>query len=130
MIKTFGGYFLVLVYYQKSKENSSLLENQKTQKQLNINPRMGVVVSKKVSKLAVTRNRIKRVVRENFRQIENTNTNELIVINKTSTELVENFDFVIIAKYQAAKINNKNLDKDLDILWKKSFQKCKEFLLK
>jgi ribonuclease P protein component len=46
-------------------------------------PRLGLIVSKKILPLAVSRNLFKRVIREEFR---------------THSELLQNMDFVVIAK--------------------------------
>lgn len=71
--------------------------------------RLGAVVSKKVSKLAVRRNRIKRLIRESFRN---------------QTRHPDGFDFVAIAKPQANLANNERLRKELNYLWKKLHQRC------
>ena len=78
-----------------------ILPNNQTQ------PRLGITVSKKVSKRAVDRNRIKRQVREYFRLNQN---------------LVSNFDVVLIANPAAAKMNNKALQKALTNVWNKAGQ--------
>lgn len=94
-IRVKGRYFLVLVF-------SCLTDCTNTK------PRVGVVCSKKVSKLAVTRNKIKRLMRENFR--------------KAKPE--QSFDFIIIARIGISKIANKELNKDLEYIWKKVNKKC------
>ncbi|MCX7553166.1 ribonuclease P protein component [Marinicella sp. S1101] len=56
--------------------------------------KMGMVVSKKVHKTAVQRNRIKRLIRESFRTKQNLNTAEYVIMAKpgsaryTNTELL------------------------------------------
>lgn len=70
--------------------------------------RVGVVVSKKVSKLAVQRNRIKRLIREQFRR----------------NQQLGGFDFVVIAKPMAALAKNKQLTNELNYLWKKLHKRC------
>lgn len=67
-------------------------------------PRLGLIVAKKNVKLAVGRNRIKRIVRESFRN------------NK---DLIKNVDVVFIAKSGIDKLNSKELRNQLDNQWKK-----------
>ncbi|MGY0399659.1 MAG: ribonuclease P protein component [Ostreibacterium sp.] len=70
--------------------------------------RVGVVVSKKVSKLAVQRNRVKRLIREQFRQKQHPN----------------NVDFIVIAKPSVGRAENHQLVQELDYLWKKLYKQC------
>lgn len=65
-------------------------------------PRLGLVVSRKVSKKAVERNRIKRIIRESFRYSQ----------HKLGTS-----DYVMIAKTSAAAQENQVLRSDLDKFW-------------
>ena len=74
--------------------------------------RLGMAVSKKACAKAVGRNRIKRVVRENFR------TRML----GPSTE--NSLDFVILPTAQAANQSNKTLDESLSIHWQKLTRKA------
>ena len=74
--------------------------------------RLGMAVSKKACAKAVGRNRIKRVVRENFR------TRML----GTSTE--NSLDVVILPTAQAANQSNKSLDESLSIHWQKLTRKA------
>ena len=60
-------------------------------------PRLGLIVSKKVSKKAVVRNKIKRRLREIFR------------LNQNS---LDSFDMVIIAKQNAAECEYADLEKN------------------
>ena len=62
---------------------------------------MGLVVSKKVDKTAVQRNRIKRMIRESFR----TNHNLKLA------------EYVVMAKPRAATLSNRELMKALNQLW-------------
>jgi ribonuclease P protein component len=62
-------------------------------------PRLGLIVAKKNVKLAVKRNRIKRIVRESFRN------------NK---DVIKNTDVVFIAKLGIDKLSNKELRDKLD----------------
>jgi len=65
-------------------------------------PRLGLIVSKKCSKLAVERNRFKRVVRERFRREKNS---------------IGGFDVLVIARPGLAKKDNARLDSGLKSLW-------------
>jgi ribonuclease P protein component len=67
-------------------------------------PRLGIAVSRKVSPRAVVRNRIKRQIREAFRQ------------NKS---LVSGFDIVVIAKAPSASADNTILHSSLTEHWRK-----------
>lgn len=64
-------------------------------------PKVGLVVSKKVDKTAVQRNRIKRMIRESFR----TNHNLKLA------------EYVVMAKPRAATLSNRELMKALNQLW-------------
>jgi len=74
--------------------------------------RLGMAVSKKACAKAVGRNRIKRVVRENFR------TRMLV----PSTEI--SLDVVVLPTAKAANQNNKTLDESLSIHWQKLTSKA------
>jgi len=63
--------------------------------------RLGVVVAKKNIRLAVRRNRIKRLVREHFRQ----------------HPFDEAIDLVVLARSGADHLDNPRLWQDLDQLW-------------
>ena len=74
--------------------------------------RLGMAVSKKACAKAVGRNRIKRVVRENFR-------------TRMLGPLTENsLDVVILPTAQAANQSNKALDESLSIHWQKLTRKA------
>jgi ribonuclease P protein component len=66
--------------------------------------RLGIAVSRKVSKKAVVRNRIKRQIRESFR------------LNKN---LLRGMDCVVIAKNAAATTEQAALRSSLDAHWRK-----------
>ena len=66
--------------------------------------RLGIIVSKRVAKKAVTRNRIKRTIRESFRQWQ---------------QKITGFDIIIIARQQCDVQDNKKLREGLDLLWQK-----------
>lgn len=70
--------------------------------------RLGAVVSKKVAKSAVRRNRVKRLIRESFRL----------------RHQPQGIDFIVIAKPGAAGADNTQLTKELNNLWKKIHHRC------
>ncbi|CAL4317646.1 ribonuclease P protein component [Buchnera aphidicola] len=70
-------------------------------------PRLGIIVSKKISRYSYKRNLIKRIIRESFRLIK--------------TYLL-NLDFVIIAKISCLKVCRKKFRDFLNILWMKYYQ--------
>ena len=74
-------------------------------------PRIGLAVSRRVSKKAVERNRVKRIVRESFRRHQH----QLGAV-----------DYVMIAKIGAAGQPNRALRAELDNLWTKARQKCEQ----
>jgi ribonuclease P protein component len=67
-------------------------------------PRLGLAVSRKVSRRAVERNRIKRVVRESFR---------------AEREGLPALDILVIARSSAANTPNPELFADLGLAWRK-----------
>ncbi len=69
--------------------------------------RLGLAVSRKVSKSAVKRNQIKRVIRESFRH-------SLAVPPRKK----DGMDVVVLARPTAAKVDTKRLRGDLDQLWR------------
>lgn len=66
--------------------------------------RLGLAVSRKVSKHAVARNRIKRIIRESFR---------------LRREALPALDVLVIARPSAAVATNPALHTDLDDAWQK-----------
>ena len=91
------------VYNQKTKISQKFLIA--TYKKNNFSyPRLGVTVSKRVSKLAVTRNKIKRIVREQFR------------LNQARLPKI---DIVIIMRPEAVKLSKNALQEQINKLWKK-----------
>ena len=72
--------------------------------------RLGLVVSKKVSKRAVVRNRIKRQVREAFR-------------NKG--DQLAALDYVVVAKAPLAALEKKPIRAQIEQLWKPAQKRCK-----
>ena len=71
--------------------------------------RLGITVSKRVSKKAVQRNRIKRQIRESFRMHQKD---------------LGTLDIVVIAKTGAAQAANAELRAELDALWGRLVRKC------
>lgn len=66
--------------------------------------RLGQAVSRRVSKLAVDRNRIKRLVRESFRH---------------ARARLPSIDLLLIARSSAATAAAKAVREDLELLWRK-----------
>ena len=66
--------------------------------------RLGLAISKRVSKRAVERNRIKRLVRESFRHIR---------------LQLPDVDVMVMAREQAAGVDGRQLLAQMDELWKK-----------
>ena len=71
--------------------------------------RLGITVSRKVSRRAVQRNRIKRAVREYFRA------------NKAS---MNDFDIVFTAFPGCAELDNRDIRKVLEGLWRRTAGRC------
>jgi ribonuclease P protein component len=72
--------------------------------------RLGLVVSRRVSPLAVARNRIKRLARESFR---------------FAAEGLAGLDFVVMARNAAAEASNDELRESLARHWKRLNAQCK-----
>ncbi len=75
-------------------------------------PRLGLTIAKKQVKLAVQRNRIKRIARESFRQTK---------------EDLPNVDIVFIARRGITDINNEDLHRCLKNLWQQLAKRAKRF---
>jgi ribonuclease P protein component len=73
-------------------------------------PRLGVTIPKKKVKLAVNRNRLKRCIRESFRLCAHT---------------LPNVDIIVIGKHGINDLDNKQLYKHLETLWRKMSKRCK-----
>ena len=68
-------------------------------------PRLGLAISKKNCRLAVQRNRLKRIVRESFR---------------SHKERLGGFDVVVMCQAAACRASNKKLFDSLAAHWQKS----------
>ncbi len=66
--------------------------------------RLGLAISKRVSKRAVERNRIKRLLRESFRRVRHQ---------------LPPVDLMVMAREQASGVNGAKLLAEMDGLWKK-----------
>jgi ribonuclease P protein component len=72
-------------------------------------PRLGLAISKKRVTLAVTRNRINRVIRESFRHKQHG---------------LCRADYVVMAGHQCSKTNNRRLFRSLEKHWQKLNKLC------
>lgn len=75
------------------------------------NNRLGLAIAKKRVKLAVQRNRIKRQVRESFR------------LNQHKLPAV---DIVVMVKSGTDKLENKQINQQLEKIWRKIIQRHKK----
>ena len=90
-----GQYFIVLTFYCSEAS------------------KVGFVASKKVSKKAVVRNKLKRIMRQSAR---------------LKGQQISGFKTVVIAKFNAGDVANSKLFIDLDKLWVKLERQCKQYL--
>ncbi|KZZ62056.1 ribonuclease P protein component, partial [Oleiphilus sp. HI0123] len=77
----------------------------------NSDSRLGIIVAKKNVKLAVQRNRIKRLLRESFR---------------TKRSSLPNLDIIVLAKKGADLSSSKECTQELDYLWRKLVRKTSQ----
>jgi len=75
-------------------------------------PRLGLAISKKNARRAVDRNRIKRIIRESFRQKQN---------------LLPDIDLVVMAKPQTKSAMNAELFTSLEHHWDRLIEQCAKF---
>ena len=75
-------------------------------------PRLGLAISKKNAKRAVDRNRIKRIIRESFRQNQN---------------ILPDTDLVVMAKPQTKFATNAELFASLEHHWDRLIKECAKF---
>ena len=72
-------------------------------------PRLGLAISRKVARSAVSRNRIKRVIRESFRH---------------NREQICPLDIVVLGRSGIANQTNVTLNTALEKLWKQLIESC------
>jgi len=72
-------------------------------------PRLGLAISKKNARRAVDRNRIKRIIRESFRQNQN---------------ILPDTDLVVMAKPQTKSATNSELFASLEHHWNRLIKQC------
>ena len=72
-------------------------------------PRLGIIVAKKNVRLAVNRNKIKRLLRESFR---------------THKHDIPSYDVVMLAKHSSSQADAEKLSKELQYVWRKLKQKA------
>lgn len=72
-------------------------------------PRLGITIAKKRVKRAHERNRLKRIIRESFRQHQHH---------------LPKVDIIVMAKSGADKLPNKAVFEALETLWKKLIKRC------
>ena len=77
--------------------------------------RLGLIAAKKNLKLAVQRNRAKRLIRESFRE------NRFILLRPN-----HRFDVIALIKNSAADVNAENMRQELDKQWLKLIAKRME----
>ncbi|VAX01821.1 Ribonuclease P protein component [hydrothermal vent metagenome] len=73
--------------------------------------RLGLAIAKKQLRLAVSRNRIKRLVRESFRH---------------NQDLLTGFDIVVLTRTSVMKCSNNEIGTLLDQQWLKLVARCKK----
>ena len=71
--------------------------------------RLGITVSKKVSKRAVERNRIKRLAREYFR---------------THPDMLSGYDIIVNAFPGCAELDNQEITRKLHSVWTRAQKRC------
>jgi ribonuclease P protein component len=71
--------------------------------------RLGLAISRKSVRRAVDRNRIKRLIRESFRQ---------------HRLLLDSLDIVILSAISAADVSNREMRESLTKLWRKIGERC------
>lgn len=72
-------------------------------------PRLGLIIAKKNVRLAVHRNRIKRIIRDGFRRYQHDLTN---------------IDIIVLVKHGIDKLDNPEVHAKMDKLWRKVAHKA------
>ena len=72
-------------------------------------PRLGLAISKRSAKTAVARNRLKRLVRESFRQHQ---------------QVLEGLDIIVLGRDAAQNESNPNLQQSLRRHWQRVVEQC------
>jgi ribonuclease P protein component len=72
-------------------------------------PRLGLIIAKKNVRLAVHRNRIKRIIRDGFRKHQHD---------------LSNIDIIVLAKRGVDRLDNASVHEKMDKLWHKVAQKA------
>jgi ribonuclease P protein component len=85
-----------------------------------LHARLGMAFSKKRVKLAVARNRLKRISRESFRLIQL----EQRLKQQSSDQEILQADFIVLAGAQCIKATNKQLFHSLEQHWQQLNKKC------
>lgn len=75
--------------------------------------RLGLVIGKRVANSAVTRNQIKRVIRESFR---------------LNQDFFKGLDIIVIGRQQCDKLDKTQLREGIDRLWKKMREDLNKYL--
>lgn len=86
-----------------------------------LHARLGMAFSKKRVKLAVARNRLKRISRESFRLIQ---LEQRLKQQQLSDQEILQADFIVLAGAQCVKATNKELFHSLKQHWQKLNKKC------
>jgi len=86
-----------------------------------LHARLGMAFSKKRVKLAVARNRLKRISRESFRLIQ---LEQRLKKQQSSDQEMLQADFIVLAGAQCVKATNKQLFHSLEKHWQQLNTKC------
>jgi len=86
-----------------------------------LHARLGMAFSKKRVKLAVARNRLKRISRESFRLIQ---LEQRLKKQSSSDQEILQADFIVLAGAQCVKATNKQLFHSLEQHWQQLNTKC------